>query len=63
MKPLAALVALACMVLGILYLLGWLQLGTSHPGPHPTHAIVFFVLAILALLWLRFASGASRSTR
>jgi len=63
MKSLGALLAMVCVIIGILYLTGRLQFGTSHPGPHPTHAIVFFVLAILALLWMRFQSGATRSPR
>jgi hypothetical protein len=61
MKMIAAAVALVFFVLAILYWTGMLQIGASHPGHHHAHAIVFFVLGILALVWMRFQSGASPS--
>jgi len=58
---LAAAAALVFFVVGILYWIGTLQIGASRPGHHHVHAIFFFVLGILALVWMRFQSGASTS--
>ena len=58
MKFLALLIALVCLVAAVLYWTGALQLGTAHPGPHHTHAIVAAIIGILALVWLRFQSAA-----
>ncbi|HTV74704.1 MAG TPA: hypothetical protein VME66_13490 [Candidatus Acidoferrales bacterium] len=63
MKILAALLALVFFVLGILYWTGTIQFGSSHAGPHHSHAILFFVLGILSLVWMRFAPGASTPSR
>jgi len=60
MRLLAVVVALVCFVLAVLYWTGSLQLATSHPGPHHTHAIVLALVGVLALVWLRFQSGAAR---
>ncbi len=64
MKPLAIALAVIFAIIGILYLLGVLQIGTSHPGRHVSHFILFEVLAALSLVWLRFqASSSSPSLR
>ncbi|GAC1395649.1 MAG: hypothetical protein NVS2B8_15040 [Vulcanimicrobiaceae bacterium] len=57
MKPLAITLAAVFAIIGILYLLGVLQLGTSHPGRHVSHFVLFEVLAALSLVWLRFQSA------
>jgi cytochrome b561 len=57
MKAIAILLSLAFFVLGILYWNGTLQAGVSHTGgPHHSHGILFVVLAVLSLIWLRFQS-------
>lgn len=57
--PLA--VAVICVAIGVFYLVP----GPSHPfvsedptGQHLKHALLFFGLAALALLWARFAANA-----
>jgi hypothetical protein len=57
MKAIAILLSLVFFVLGILYWNGTLQVGASHAGPHHSHAILFMVLAVLSLIWLRFVSN------
>ena len=54
MKALAIVLAVAFAALAVAYWTGAAQFGTSRPGPHHTHAILFLILAALALLWLRF---------
>ena len=57
MKPLAIALAVAFAILGVLYLLGAVQLFVSHPGGrHLSHFVLFEVLAALSLVWLRFQS-------
>jgi cytochrome b561 len=58
MKALALLLSLVFFVVGILYWNGTLQAGASHPGPHHSHGILFMVLAVSALIWIRFQSAA-----
>jgi hypothetical protein len=60
---LLAAAALVFFVLGILYWTGTVQIGTSHPGHHHAHAIVLFVLGIVALVAMRFQSGASSPSK
>jgi len=59
MKLLALVLALICFALAIAYWTGAVQLGAATPGPHHKHAIVFGVVGILALVWMRFLSGAA----
>ena len=63
MKLLALALAVVCFILGILYGLGtinWFtQSGTAHPH-HITHLIIFWVLALLCLIWVRFQSAPRR---
>lgn len=63
MKPLAIALAVIFAIVGLLYLLGVLQIGASHPGRHVSHFILFEVLAALSLLWLRFQASSSTSLR
>jgi hypothetical protein len=51
MKLLPLLVAIVCFILAILY---WLPNGPF--GHHVKHAILFVILGLLALVWLRFAA-------
>jgi hypothetical protein len=59
MKIVALVVALACFAVAAAYWQGALQLFASHPGPHHIHGVVFAVCGLLALVWMRFQSGAS----
>ena len=54
---LAWIVAIICFSLALAYATGKLQFGASHPGPHELHALVFLVLGLLALAWLRFENA------
>jgi uncharacterized membrane protein YqjE len=62
-KPLALGLAVVFFVIGALYGLGkiqWLtQSGAAHER-HITHLVVFWVLALLCLIWARFQSAPSR---
>jgi hypothetical protein len=57
MKALAVVIALVCFVLAVAYWTGSVQFGTSHSGPHHTHAIVLAIAGVLALVWLRFQNA------
>lgn len=57
MKVLAGLLSAIFFLIGILYWNGTLQLGASHAGPHHSHGILFLILAVLSLVWMRFQSG------
>jgi hypothetical protein len=58
MKLLALVVAVVCFLLAIVYLL------PSGPlGHHVKHAVVFAILGLLALVWMRFASRSSSAGR
>ncbi|MBC5809296.1 MAG: hypothetical protein GIW95_00335 [Candidatus Eremiobacteraeota bacterium] len=57
MKPLAIVLAIVCFALAVAYWTGALQFGASHPGPHHLHAVLFAVLGVLALVWMRFAGA------
>ncbi|MBD5655671.1 MAG: hypothetical protein IAI50_10920 [Candidatus Eremiobacteraeota bacterium] len=54
MKAFALVLAVLFFIVALLYWLGYLQLGTSHPGKHLTHGILFAVLGVLSLVWMRF---------
>jgi len=62
LKAIALTLAVICFVVAILYLLGILQICTAHPGRHVSHAVLFAVLGVLSLVWMRFQSNVS-STR
>ncbi|GAC1306161.1 MAG: hypothetical protein NVS2B3_13380 [Vulcanimicrobiaceae bacterium] len=61
MKILAIAIAVVCFVVAALYATGTLQLGAHEAGRHVKHAILFTVLGILALVWMRFQSGQTAS--
>jgi len=59
MKTLALIVAVVCFLLAILYwagvkLLPALGMDGQH---HLKHGILFLILGVLALVWMRFASS------
>jgi hypothetical protein len=59
MKALAIALAVIFFVLAGIYLLP-----AGPLGHHVKHAVIFFVLALLSLVWLRFqAGGASAPSR
>jgi hypothetical protein len=54
MKALALGLAALFFIVAFLYLFGVLQIGTSHPGRHVSHFVLFAVLGGLSLVWARF---------
>lgn len=63
MKIVALALAVIFFIIAILYAAGVLQVGSHHGGRHISHAILFAVLGILSLVWMRFQTGASRTPR
>jgi hypothetical protein len=65
MKVLALVLAVAFFVIGLLYGMGVINFftksGVEH-AHHVSHLIVFWVLALLCLIWFRF-QGAPQSSR
>ncbi len=60
MKPLALVLAVVFFIIAILYLIGVLQVGVSHPGGrHVSHFVLFAVLGVLSLVWMRFQAAPS----
>lgn len=63
MKALAIVLALVFFVVGLLYGMGMINVltksGTTH-SHHITHLVVFWILAILSLVWYRFQSSPAR---
>lgn len=64
MKIIALILAIVFFVIGLGYALGFLQLFVSHSEGthHVKHAILFWVLAFLSIIWFRFQS-APRASR
>ncbi len=67
MKSLAIALAVVFVLCGILSILHPLAaneitraLGFSNDKVHAKHPFLYFVLAVLALIWLRFQSAAAR---
>jgi len=65
MKVLAIVLAVVFLVAGVLSILHPLEptsltrmLGFSSDKVHAKHPFVYFILAVLALIWLRFQSAA-----
>jgi hypothetical protein len=58
MKSLALILAVVCFILAIVY---WLPNGPL--GHHLKHGIVFAILGLLALAWMRFAGTGSSAAR
>jgi hypothetical protein len=63
LKALALALAVVFFIIGFLYLFGILQIGTSHGGHHVSHFVLFVVLGILSLVWMRFASSGASPQR
>ncbi len=68
MKALAAVLVLLFVVLAAVAIAHPLEpssitraLGFSSDKPHTKHAILYFVLALLALVWIRFQSNAEKT--
>ena len=59
MKVLAIALAAVFFILAALYATGVMQLGTHEPGPHVKHAVLFVILGVLSLVWLRFQSNST----
>lgn len=63
MKALALFLAVVFFVIGILYGIGAINLftrsGAAHTH-HVTHLVVAWVLALLCLIWARFAGQPAR---
>ncbi len=59
MKALALALAALFFVIAILYGTGLLQLGAHEPGPHLKHAVLFALLGVLSLVWVRFQAKSS----
>jgi hypothetical protein len=58
MKALILLLAAIFFVVGLLYGLGMLQLfAHASEGHHYKHMILFWLLALLCLVWARFVSN------
>lgn len=64
MKGLAIALVVLFVLLGILSILHPLEtssltsaLGLSNDKPHVKHPVLYFILAVLALIWLRFQSA------
>jgi hypothetical protein len=56
MKNIALALAVVCFLIAIVYLLP-----AGPLGHHVKHSIVFAVLGLLALAWMRFAGGSATS--
>jgi len=54
MKLLAFALGIVFLFVAVLYSTGLLQLGASHGGRHPAHAILFCVLGLGCFVWARF---------
>jgi hypothetical protein len=62
-KSFPLILAIAFFIIAVLYLLGILQVGASHGGRHVSHFVLFLVLGILSLVWMRFANSPSQGAR
>jgi len=64
MKIVSIALAVVFFIVAALYATGALQLGAHGGGPHIKHAILFVILGILSLVWMRFqganAAGVTR---
>ena len=68
MKALAGILAVFFVVLAVIAILHPLPpssltraIGFSNDKSHLKHAIAYFVLALLSLVWIRFQSNAARA--
>jgi hypothetical protein len=63
LKAVALALAVVFFIIAVLYLVGVLQIGASHPGRHVSHAALFAVLGVLSLVWMRFQGKPSPGLR
>jgi hypothetical protein len=63
LKPLALALAVVFFIVAILYATGILQIGAHDPGPHYKHAVLFAILGVLSLVWMRFQSSSPSGLR
>jgi hypothetical protein len=68
MKALAAILVVFFLILAALAIAHPLEpssvtraIGFSSDKPHTKHAIAYFVLALLALVWIRFQSNTAKA--
>lgn len=68
MKPLAGALVVLFVILAALAIAHPFEpssltraIGFSSDKPHTKHAIAYFVLALLALVWIRFQSNAAKA--
>jgi ABC-type transport system involved in multi-copper enzyme maturation permease subunit len=61
-KAIALLLAIVFFIVAILYGVGVLQIGAHEPGPHVKHAVLFAILGVLSLVWMRFQSNSSAAS-
>jgi hypothetical protein len=68
MKALAGILVVVFVILAAVAIMHPLEpssltkaIGFSNDKPHTKHAIAYFVLALLALVWIRFQSNASKA--
>lgn len=61
MKIAAIALAVVFFIVAALYATGALQFGAHEGGPHVKHAILFVILGVLSLVWMRF-QGANTNT-
>ncbi len=57
------MLAVAFFAVSLLYLLGVLQIGASPSGHHIKHALLFAVLGVLSLVWMRFQKTSAPGAR
>jgi len=62
-KALALVLAVVFFIIAILYAAGVLQIGSHHGGRHISHAVLFAVLGVLCLIWMRFQTSGRSSAR
>jgi len=65
MKIVALVLAVVFLAIGVAYLTGALQIATSDPAPgkhHLGHFVLFTGLAVLSVIWSRFAGKAPAKT-
>ncbi len=68
MKALAGILVVVFIVLAAIAIAHPLEpnsltraIGFSNDKPHTKHAIAYFVLALLSLVWIRFQTNAART--
>jgi hypothetical protein len=67
MKPLAGILVVVFVIFAALAIIHPLEsssitraIGFSNDKPHTKHAILYFVLALLSLVWIRFQTKAAK---